>query len=836
MMEKSAEEIMNQFKDWISKPSISRNLGSHASIVRNEAAEIISQHNLLLKNTRTRPTVAIFGASQAGKSYLTAKICEQSDETVSVKIDKNYDFLREINPAGGRESTALVTRMTTYQDVSKATNINAVWATLLSLPDLIGIFVNIYSSDLKQIKDVSRDMVSSRIESVCGKDVLEKIHNVDNWVDPNLIYLKRVLSYLPFDLRPYTDLLRLPNGTLTGKSAGEITELFSLIWGDIIELNSLFEHLCDFLLKLNFVSRIQIPVEAFVPREISIIDVAVLSNLQNTESYSDQPLKITTDSGGSIFVPRPILCALVGEVEFVLNSPKTSLLDSVDILDFPGARSRIRRDMQQYDEGGVGKLFLRGKISHLFESATSRDEIDTLLLCMKPGPMDVATLPDAIGRWINGVAESQITRRLFILATQFDLHFPNAVGQSSGDKKRFDNAIFSAFLEPFGPTEDSWIYNFNFKNVSPIRNPNYPYNGFFIYDKNGREVGVREDAAERISELKRAFEESKNVTSHLSRITEKWKALMSPGDGGAYFLIDELSAVDWNTLKAQRLMLKQKELCKQVIALLEPFAVHNDYTKKLQQEKQKFLKHFVQLQLLVNQRNLASFVELFSVNPLDLKASVSADILFGDDKEDSLSQVRGFQVPSFLKGEMPDDSRAEFRNPKEQFFEKVVSALLLALVQELDNNIKSDSKNVVAWQATTIYFASHLTSGYQLKKIRDNLMVLSSGWTAGLKLTDNLESLCMVASRIFDAHFYGLSKDALKANTDVIANPVVCTFKCTALPSGNVSFFNGWMDHVGEIIEDNVTNSNGGANDLVLNAELLILLDKMQLHVNDLSA
>lgn len=837
MTQNSSIDLMRQFKDWMSNPEISKNLGSHVSLVRNVTEDLLGRHDLLQKNKKTRPSVAIFGPSQAGKSYLTAKICERSDETVSVKIDKDYDFLREINPPGGRESTALVTRMTTHKDTAKRTAPNTVHASLLSVPDLIGIFVNIYCSDLKQSNDLSRDVIASRIESVCGKDILDQVHTTDNWVDPSLVYLRRVLGYLPIDLRPYTDLLRLPNGFLEGKRADQLTELFSPMWGDVSELSALFEHLCGYLIELEFASSIQIPVEAFVPREMSIIDVAVLSSLQDTDSYSDLSIEVMTHSSGSVDLPRPILCALISEVEFVLNSPKTSLLGSVDILDFPGARSRIRRDIHQYEEGGVDTLFLRGKISHLFEAASSRDEIDTLLLCVKPGPMDVATLPDTIGRWINGVAESQISSRLFILATKFDELFPAAAGQSKDDQEKFDNAIFSSVLEPFAATEDAWFHKFSFKNIFPIRNPNYPYDGFFIYDKqSGQEIRLRDDITERTEELKRAFAESKNVTSYVNNVPEKWNSLMSPGDGGASFLINELAEVDWKALKAERLTLKQQDLFKQLLALLEPFAIYDDVSKKLQQEKQKFLRHFIQLQQLVGKRNMAEFAELFTISPLDLKASVSSDILSGDEEAEAASKMNGVQVPSFLRGELPEEHQAGIQTYKEKFFERLVSALLMALLEELDNNVKNHGKNLISHQETISYFSSHFTNEYQLEKVKQKLVSLSSGWTTGLKLTDNLEPICMVVSRVFDDHFYGSAADDMSADTNIIANPIISHFPFEQRPAGNVSFFNAWMNHFGEIIEDNVSNASGGSHDLTLNAELLLLLDKTQNYLTEMSA
>ena len=55
--------------------------------------------------------VGVFGPSQAGKSYLVSILASRDGRPLQARFaDKTYDFLREINPPGNRESTGLVTR------------------------------------------------------------------------------------------------------------------------------------------------------------------------------------------------------------------------------------------------------------------------------------------------------------------------------------------------------------------------------------------------------------------------------------------------------------------------------------------------------------------------------------------------------------------------------------------------------------------------------------------------------------------------------------------------------------------------------------------------------
>ena len=72
-----------------------------------------------IKDSAYRPVaLGIFGASQCGKSYLTSELVRGNDKALSVLVSnfgqqpEARDYLEEINPAGGRESTAIVTRFT----------------------------------------------------------------------------------------------------------------------------------------------------------------------------------------------------------------------------------------------------------------------------------------------------------------------------------------------------------------------------------------------------------------------------------------------------------------------------------------------------------------------------------------------------------------------------------------------------------------------------------------------------------------------------------------------------------------------------------------------------
>jgi hypothetical protein len=67
-----------------------------------------------LRQAAERPTaIAVFGASQAGKSYLVSGLAAPRGRPLIAAYDRErLNFLTDLNPVGGRESTGLVSRFT----------------------------------------------------------------------------------------------------------------------------------------------------------------------------------------------------------------------------------------------------------------------------------------------------------------------------------------------------------------------------------------------------------------------------------------------------------------------------------------------------------------------------------------------------------------------------------------------------------------------------------------------------------------------------------------------------------------------------------------------------
>ena len=100
-----------------------------------------------LRHAAQRPVaVAVFGASQAGKSYLVSRLAAPSGKPLTAAFGPaRLDFLRDINPPGGNESTGLVTRFTIAAQPVAADAPIAL--RLLSQTDAVKILANTYLED-----------------------------------------------------------------------------------------------------------------------------------------------------------------------------------------------------------------------------------------------------------------------------------------------------------------------------------------------------------------------------------------------------------------------------------------------------------------------------------------------------------------------------------------------------------------------------------------------------------------------------------------------------------------------------------------------------------------
>src|SRR5690554_2595961 len=110
-------------------------------------------------------------------------------------------------------------------------------------------------------------------------------------------------------------------------------------------------------------------------------------------------------NGAEVEITRPFLAALIKELIFTVSSELVNdkpFLENSDLLDFPGARSRLALQPDEITEVIISDMLLRGKVSYLFNKYTDEFNINNLLFCTNDKQLDVNEIPDLLGNWIAG--------------------------------------------------------------------------------------------------------------------------------------------------------------------------------------------------------------------------------------------------------------------------------------------------------------------------------------------------------------------------------------------------------------------------------------------------
>ena len=341
--------------------------------------------------------------------------------------------------------------------------------------------------------------------------------------------------------------------------------LFSLLWGRLDSFTEMFVALVGALDGIGHAAEAQAAASALIPRELgsvpnSIIDVAVLARLGTEPDKADTiPLVPMTagKAGPPTALPRATLTALIAEVSLVIAEEPWPFFEHTDLLDFPGARSRLKLtnlpEPPNERSAQTRELFLRGKIAYLFQRYTDELELTSMLLCMPPSVAEVKDLAGMVRSWIAATHGATPERRktvrnaLFLVLTKHDLEFQEKGGETRESRTgKWDRRLHASLLELYG--KDGWPRDWDgkpFDNALFLRNPGMKQVHLMDYEDVStlKESGPARGSAAVIAEYRNAFMNSALAARHFARREEVWEAAMTPNDGGVRFLVDRLVEV-----------------------------------------------------------------------------------------------------------------------------------------------------------------------------------------------------------------------------------------------------------------------------------------------------
>lgn len=565
-----------------------------------------------LATAARRPmSVGVFGASQMGKSFLIGKLITPKDRPAHVLFGQGddavrQDFLSQVNPSGGDETTGLVTRFSLRPQETPPGH--PVALRLLREVDIVKILVNTFIFDCKGQYRLRRaddeDAVEDRtptpealealadsVGELCRSEpqsgmAVEDVYELSDYLSKSLPdHLMNKEEYEGFWQVMETMLPRLDG-------AGRV-KLLEQLWAGLEEFSELYLQLKGALDTLGHPPRMFASLKALEDRSRGVLHVNTLRELD--AEGAGQTLTVVSETGISAIFPTCVITALTAELCVTLETAPWPFFTHTDLLDFPGARSREDKPVHGFlrdpaQQAARANCFLRGKVAVLFDNYAADLDLNVMLLCAGPENQEVKTLPGLVREWISRTHGDSPQKRqgkasaLFYCLTKCDTLFVQRVGAEAPVAARLGNN--------FGPYEwwmKEWQPGKPFDNTFLIRNPGIMDPGLFEYDGSPSETSeippekaISAKFAEYLEPTFRPmFLSEPLVGKHVADPERKLAELLALNDGGTTYLAEALAPVCDPDLKFAQIAPRAEQAGEAVFQALSGFYETGDLEKRL---------------------------------------------------------------------------------------------------------------------------------------------------------------------------------------------------------------------------------------------------------------
>ncbi|MBY3432989.1 virulence factor SrfC-like protein [Rhizobium laguerreae] len=621
----NALELGQQSFAWITDPANAERVGTSRKFAEQQLRKSIVASRKNLEAVDRPMCVGVFGPSQAGKSYLVSVLARSKDTPLMARfgdLGRDVDFIREINPGGERESTGLVTRFSIRQDPSPAGS--PVVLRMLSAADVAKVLGNSFFFDGDQKKrpplkpetvlavlDTARKRIGAKNAGVTDEDMWDLQDYFEKQFS-GLAYIETLSAYWEeaAELAPMLSVL-------------DQASLFSVLWGGVSQFTDLYIRLVSALEQIGYAKVAYCPIDALVPREKSIIDVATLHGLGQS---SDDGLAIRSMNGPNVSLPRAVITALAAELRISITEQPWPFFDHTDLLDFPGARSRQKVDFDTFFEnsqGGLQNLFRRGKVAFLFDRYVAEQEISSILLCIKPSNQEVVELPDMIDRWIqvtHGTTpqdRARATTALFLILTMMDQHFTEKAGDEGNDPSDRFRARMGASLTGYFGKAHRWPFEWTpgrpFDNTYWLRNPNFKAEFLIKYEGN-KEIEILADKVDKVSILRAAYLEVNEVRQHFRDAAKAFDEALRLNDGGVNYLAENLAVACKPDMKFNQIRERVSAVAQEIRRVVSPYFVDSDINTRLEQRQEVSERILAGLSQSWDQNRFGSAIKLLQIS------------------------------------------------------------------------------------------------------------------------------------------------------------------------------------------------------------------------------
>jgi hypothetical protein len=592
--------------------------------------------------------VSVFGPSQQGKSYLIGSLARKDPKPCKIRFGPEFrDFFMDINPAGGKESTGLVTRFTA-RPVEGLPGMPVV-CRMLSQGDVIRIIANAFMEDFD--RDTVVAMEPAAIDAWIGRFRTKAAPQpVDGFTEDDVFdlfeYFERYFRNHPTHTALKPVFWREMETLAPRLAVAERVQLFSLLWNCTPTMTKVATTMVQALASLGFPDEAYCGLDALEPREKSIIDV---ETMQGIEHDGGETVMTATRAGRRAPLTRAVLTAVTAELCLQLEEQPYDFFAHTDLLDFPGARSRGKEDARDPERVASQQIFLlvrRGKVAYLYQRYLAEQELTSMLLCFRDSNQEVASVPFMVNDWIESTHGATPAARakvgqvaLFLVLTMFDREFELTAGRKDDAVERWSTrfeTVIKSFLAKSHDWPNEWIPGVPFNNTYWLRNPAIRNDGLIVYDgareavaevppAPGAPASARVRDPERLAMLRANFIANHDVRKHFADPAAAWDAAMAANDGGIGRIARALGPVCNPALKRGQVSQQLAVVASQLARELEPFFVSGDLEAELKKRLAEARRAMNALMDTVEAQRFGALLAEMAVDVADLVRLFAAE-------------------------------------------------------------------------------------------------------------------------------------------------------------------------------------------------------------------
>ena len=603
--------VIDQSIEWASK------FGKE-TFPKEELKEYRRQIKRILDSLEGNCCAAAYGESQVGKSYLISSLLSTPENPfVITNNGEDFSFIDKINPSGGNtsktESTGVITRFTINNDNEKMKDF--VKIKNLSIADIIMLLVDSYYNDLKidtnsilKYDDINREIdqlqqlwagKTSYVQQDLGEDDIKDICD----------YIADVIGSNAVGIT-HSDFRKQISAKIQYVGSPDWVKIFSLLWNKNKEMDRLFSLLIDEYKKINYQTEVYVPFDAVLRDRGTLLKIEWLDEVCGIHRENENEERYTSvySAQGELLAKdfsKSFLSALISELTFVLPrklAEERKFLEKIDLLDFPGARSREKFKEQEIS-AVLPTILRRGKVAYLFNKYSRSLKISAVLFSHHNDQKNEPTLGETINDWIetnigkNPEERSQNLIRtkgvspLFFIATKFNIELektkndtPDNVESLNEHWKRF-KTVFPEIIKP-ATWFDHWVVKGGqftsevFQNIYPLRDfywsgKNQVFDGYKDGVTKSPETNVHhfEEYPDYFENLKNSFLRNEFVQKHFADPERTWNEVATINNDGSKAIIRDLDTISsvLESARKEKYLADLKAINERILSMLRAY-------------------------------------------------------------------------------------------------------------------------------------------------------------------------------------------------------------------------------------------------------------------------